>query len=262
MKVPKDRSDKARNRPSIQTKFTSAILSMSLLALALATAGFLGYEVIDFRRSLVMELTTLANTLGANTAASLGFGDPKSGAEMLKALRAGHQIVAACLYDAEGTVFATYIRGDGLQKCPASPDSRNGTRFVNGLIVLQQDVPLNSEIVGRIQIISDLSLLRAKVLRLSAITLVVLVASIATTFIVSARVARAITMRIVRLSELTRAVSERQDYTLRAEEDQEDDEASRLQRDFNKMVVGIHARDVALQEANDELEVRVRERTA
>src|SRR5207302_11456314 len=54
---------------------------------------------------------------------------------------------------------------------------------------------------------------------------------------------------------------EEEDYTLRAES-RWDDEVGRLVRSFNQMLERIQGRDAALQQAKDDLEARVEQRTA
>jgi uncharacterized membrane protein affecting hemolysin expression len=60
----------------------------------------------------VNELTLLANTLGANAAATMVFNDPKTAAAILNAnaLRADRDVLSARLYDNSGHVFAEYVR--------------------------------------------------------------------------------------------------------------------------------------------------------
>ena len=80
----------------IQRKLALLILAASVLALGLACIGFGVYERENFRAAAASELSILADTLGANAAASLAFDDPKSARDMLSALRADHDIVSAC----------------------------------------------------------------------------------------------------------------------------------------------------------------------
>lgn len=100
-----------RNLP-IRRKLAVVTMSATMLALALACAGFTIYERVIFRATTVSELTTLADTLGANAAASLAFTDKKSAEEILAALRAEQHILAACLYDERRQLFAKYRRSD------------------------------------------------------------------------------------------------------------------------------------------------------
>src|ERR1700690_305018 len=91
---------------SIRRKLTVLILSSSVLGLVLACVGLAAYERTSFRASTVNEISALADTLGANAAASLEFDDPKTAADMLGALRTEQHILGARLYDENGNVFA------------------------------------------------------------------------------------------------------------------------------------------------------------
>ena len=56
-----------------------------MLAVVLASLGFAIYERQSYRASAVRELTALADTLGANSAASLAFNDQATAKAMLGA---------------------------------------------------------------------------------------------------------------------------------------------------------------------------------
>ncbi len=95
----------------IRRKLALLILTSSVLAVILACLGFAIYERQNFRANTANELPTLADTLGANTAASLAFNDPKTAREMLAALRAEHHVLGACLYDNHGQYFCRVSPG-------------------------------------------------------------------------------------------------------------------------------------------------------
>ncbi|MGB6233302.1 MAG: CHASE sensor domain-containing protein, partial [Candidatus Acidiferrales bacterium] len=97
---------------SIQKKLALLILAASFFALVLASLGFGIYERTSFRANMASELSTLADTLGANAAASLAFDDQKAARDILSALHAEPNILAACLYDNHNNIFAQYRRAD------------------------------------------------------------------------------------------------------------------------------------------------------
>src|ERR1700677_1570045 len=110
---------------SIRSNLTLLILFASALAVLLASMGFAIYERESYRASAVRELTALADTLGANTAASLAFNDQPTAKEMLSALATEPNVLAACLYDTQGRIFAGYLgpKGDSTLALPVSrPD--------------------------------------------------------------------------------------------------------------------------------------------
>src|ERR1700678_2151463 len=88
-KVGRSKGMNFRDLP-IRRKLALLILSSSVLAVILACLGFAIYERQKFRANTADELATLADTLGANTAASLAFNDQKTAREMLGALREEH----------------------------------------------------------------------------------------------------------------------------------------------------------------------------
>jgi PAS domain-containing protein len=105
---------------SIRTNLALLILSASALAVLLASFGFGIYERQNYRASAVRELTALADTLGANCAASLAFNDQTTAQQMLGALATEPHVVVALLYDVNGNTFAEY-RGPSGQPGPAVP---------------------------------------------------------------------------------------------------------------------------------------------
>ncbi len=154
---------------SIRRKMTVLILSSSVLGLVMACVGLAAYERTSFRASTTNEISALADTLGANAAASLVFNDPKTAADMLGALATEQHILGARLYDANGKVFAEYRR-EGAPKTFMMPSWRgDGATFTPDSLVLFRSVSLNGEKAGSIAIVSDLIGFRAKLVEYTKI---------------------------------------------------------------------------------------------
>ena len=245
---------------SIQRKLTAVILATSCLALALACAGFVVYQRASFRATMISELSALASTLGANTAASLMFSDRKSAHDMLHALGGEKHIIAAGVYDSQGEIFAEYRRPElaGSFQMPAWRGE--GAQFDAEHLRLSQNVSLEGTKVGSITIISDLGLLHTAFQQFARISALVLLVSIFLAFLVSSRLLRVITAPILELARIAGGVSTGKDYSLRAVP-RGNDEVGTLVSSFNLMLEGIQQRDAALQSANEELETRVLKRT-
>jgi signal transduction histidine kinase len=158
-------------------------------------------------------------------------------------------------------MFAEYRRSDLKANFEMPVWQKVGARFDRQTIILAQGVSLNGEQIGSIVILSDLSELRAKLREYAQISVLVLLVSILITYLASSRLLRIVSDPIVALAEVAGRVSVGQDYSLRAVP-RSNDEAGKLVVSFNEMLVGIQQRDLALQKAKDELEVRVRNRTA
>jgi len=251
---------KSFRRSSIHQKLTAIILATSCLALGLASVGYALYERANYRAMMASELSALGDTLGANTAASLMFNDRKSAREMLGALQSEKHIMAGCLYDRRGKVFAEYRR-PGLPRSFEIPArSEDGARFDDEKITLSRQVIFDQTNVGAIAIVSDLSVLQAKTREYVKISALVLLLSVLLAYIVSSPLLHKITSPILQLAELAGRVSSKEDYSLRATP-VGNDEVGALVGSFNHMLESIQQRDAALLSAKDELEIRVQERT-
>jgi len=246
--------------PSIQRKLAIVVLCTSLLGLGIACASFELYERTSFRRALTDELTALADTVGANSAASLAFDDRKSARDVLAGLSAEHHIVAACLYDSHGTIFAEYRRPGSEPEFEMPPWREDGATFSPEALTLNRTVSMGGEKIGGIAIVSDLTALRAKMREYTEISALVLLLSVLATLFVSSRLLRLITEPILALAEVAGRISAEENYKLRAIP-QSDDEVGKLIDSFNQMLGRIQERDTALQEAKDDLELRVEART-
>ncbi|HKW65394.1 MAG TPA: response regulator [Candidatus Acidoferrum sp.] len=245
---------------SIRRQLTLVVLCTSLLGLGIVYAAFEIYERASFRRDLTEELSALAETVGANSAASLTFYDKESADEVLAGLGSEHHIVAAYLYNAYGQVFAEYQRPGVGHPVRIPFTEEEGTKFAPDSITLRRKIFAGGDRVGSIAIVSDLTALQAKMREYTKVSALALVLSILATVLISSRLLRLITEPILRLAEVAGKVSSEENYALRAIP-QSNDEVGKLIQSFNGMLERIQERDTKLKEMNDELELRVQART-
>ena len=245
---------------SIQRKLTIVVLFTSLFGLSITGLAFEIYEKASFRTSLISDLTAQADTLALNTAAALAFDDRKSAQDLLESLRVERHIVAACLYDRRGNAFAEFRRDTATAGCETTAPRQEGARFGKEFLTFSRKTSLGGENTGAIAIISDFSQLQAKMKRFREVSILVLLVSIFATAFASNRLLRLITEPILQLSVVAERISKKEDFSLRAVAGGED-EIGTLVGSFNQMLERIQERDVALQSAKDQLELRVQERT-
>jgi signal transduction histidine kinase/CheY-like chemotaxis protein/HAMP domain-containing protein len=245
---------------SIQRKMTLVTVITSMLGLSLACMAFEIYERTSYRRAMTSQLSALADTLGANAAASLVFSDHQTGHDILAALRAEPHIVTSCLYDKQGNVFAEYQRADKGVDCAKALLGVEGARFESQLVTEYRKILLGDERAGGIAIVSDLKELEAKGRQYTFISAGVIVLAVLATFLVSTRLIGLMTDPILQLASIAERVSKQEDYGLRGVASS-NDEVGALVQAFNKMLERIQERDRALQGAKDQLEARVQERT-
>ncbi len=245
---------------SIKRKLTTIIMLTSGAALLLACAAFVTYDLIIFRQSMTRNLTVLADIIGANCTAALSFDDQASAEETLAALSAEQHIVAASIFTKDGVRFATFLRNDqmGMESLPGPQGDSHA--FGRDHLVLFRQIWLDRERIGTVYLQSDLAEITSRMNRFLGIVAIVMAASSFVAFVLSSRLQHVISGPIMRLAQTARIVSLEKNYSLRAVKYGQD-ELGLLIDGFNEMLTQIQERDVALQQAHDELEERVIERT-
>src|SRR5437879_13910045 len=112
---------------TIQRKLMTIILLISGAVLLLTCSAFFAYELLTFRQTTVRQLSTLGEVIATNSTAALAFQNQNDAQEILAAVKAERHIVAACLYDNEGKLFAKYPRDLPANAFPAAAE-RDGYR--------------------------------------------------------------------------------------------------------------------------------------
>jgi signal transduction histidine kinase len=249
---------------SISKKLTWMNMLVSGAALLLACGAFIAYDVISLRDGMVYNLSMQAQIVGFNSTSALLFNDSHSAENTLSGLQAWPNIVSAGIYTLDGQRFATYRRGRDAQ-APALPPIPEGEmethRFTQSEVVLVRRIVFQERPTGLVYIQSDLRGLRIRIQQYQAVAVVVLGTSLLAVLLISPVFRRAIAEPILHLAGIARIVTRDKDYSVRATPTGNRDELSVLVDDFNGMLSQIQARDGALQQAHDELEQRVEERT-
>ncbi|HEV8524931.1 MAG TPA: CHASE sensor domain-containing protein, partial [Terriglobales bacterium] len=122
------------------------------------------YDVVANRRAMVQEVETLAGMVGENSTAALTFRDLQAAQQVLSALRADPNILAACIYSAAGEPFAHYARQGIEHVCPARPGPE-GHYFTDRELVQFRHVTLAGEFLGTVYIALDLKEFRSHLQR-------------------------------------------------------------------------------------------------
>lgn len=239
----------------IRRKLTTVILLTSIVVMLLMRGAFFVYEFVTFRQATIRQLSTLGEITAANCTAALAFDNENDANEILSALKAESHVVGACLYDRDGHLFSRYPEGSPENLFPAGPGPL-GYQFKQSYLEGYQPVVQGGNLrLGTLYLRFDTRAVMAEWLRVSVgigaalMALVLLVA-----YLLSRTLQRQISQPILALADTARAISENQDYSVRATK-VGDDELGRLTDAFNHMLAQI-------QGLNRELEHRVVQRTA
>jgi signal transduction histidine kinase len=243
----------------LRRKLVAVITATSAVALIVASGALIALDVQRFRADVRDDLEAMAHILGDTASAALPFDDRESADELLNALAAKPQIVAAAVYDAAGRQAGAYRRDDRAEPLPAAPGP-DGLRETQDLFEVVGPVALRGRRVGSILVRGSLEGLSGRVrTRMTTVGLVLLAAWLLT-LLLSAWLQRLVSDPLLRLAATARQVSLRQDYGLRATPHGRD-EIGVLVTAFNDMLSQIERRDAELLAATGQLEYRVAERT-
>jgi signal transduction histidine kinase/DNA-binding NarL/FixJ family response regulator len=244
---------------SLKQKLLFSFMATSIASLALACIIFVVNDYLTSRKNLRNEAVALAETLANASTAALAFNDSQVANEILLALKAHPGIDMAALYRKDGTEIASYIR-NGASGRPISSDSATMQLFAGNSIHLSRPVNLEGEAIGRIYLRYDLSELTSRQWRFLLLVAFVLILVSCVTYSIAARLMKYISGPIQHLVEVAHAVSQGQDYSIRAEHFS-NDEIGVLSDGFNDMLAQIQERDTQLVLHQEQLEEQVAKRT-
>jgi signal transduction histidine kinase/CheY-like chemotaxis protein len=222
--------------------------------------------MVTFQANMLRNLSTQAQIIGSNTASALLFNDKQSAENTLSALRASPEILSACIYTPEGRPFATYSRDQAgqIQAPPAIPPGQAEIHWLRKKeIVLVRSIVFQGKPTAIVYIRSGVEELNRRLERYAGIAAIVLFASLLAALLVSSIFRRAVAEPIVRLAEIAKIVCRDRNYSLRATPNRGGSgELAVLIDAFNEMLAQTQQSQGALRQSYDQLEQRVKERTA
>jgi two-component system, sensor histidine kinase len=247
---------------SLKNKLTLLVTAAAAVALGLSCIAFVVQDIRTIRASRAQQFSSLATILGYNTTFALEFNDPKTATQLLNSLREQPSVELACLYDARGHVFATYpaTPSQGVS-IPLAPQESGSVFAGAGYLDTSQILTRDNEKLGAIYLRTSLRDVERQIVNYLAIASIVLLVSLAFSFFLARRLQQFITKPIFQLVDVMQRVANEDDYSVRVKKTS-NDELGVLDDGFNAMLDQIEQGRSGLQQAHDELEDRVAQRTA
>jgi signal transduction histidine kinase/ActR/RegA family two-component response regulator len=239
-----------RNIP-IKRKLMVVILLTSGFAIILMGSALITYELVTFRSALTNNIEVLAQIIGSNSTAALAFDDRQNANEILRALAAENQITAAAIYDRNGRLFASFPESITPPQLPQVPGP-DGHRFNRFQLVMVQPIFQEGARLGTIYLHADLGQMYRRVTVYGILLLVVGVCSFLGAMALSAALQHSISLPILELAKVATAVSDRNDYSVRAAKHGAD-EIGYLTDSFNQMLARLGESNAALSASEERL---------
>ncbi|MEP7362639.1 MAG: ATP-binding protein [Acidobacteriota bacterium] len=241
---------------SLQAKLTLLILMATSMTVALAGVAFLAYESSRLRKALGAELGAAAEVVASSSTAALEFHDERAAEENLHALEGDSRILEAALTGPQGEIVAAYrFQGKTIAV------RRAGEYFEGDSVVLYRRIALEGKLLGMVYLRGDTRRSSEALWQAVAFAAIGFIVATGASFGVAFRLQKSITAPLFHLESTARAISEKGDYSVRAQKMAED-EVGRLTECFNTMLDQIRARDEALGRHRENLEAEVVARTA
>jgi PAS domain S-box-containing protein len=230
------------------------------VGLILVCAGFLFYDLHEFRAKKVDDLASTAELLAANANAALAFDDSSAGDQTVGAMRMRPGIRAAVLYRRDGTLLAWYVRRDLTGNFVPPNQPSVDVVWAKDWLALTTTVYLEGKPVGALYLEDDLRDLHARMVHFAWSSAFMAGTCLFIVCLLSTWLRKVITRPIYDLAWIARLVASGKDYSHRAPQTA-GGELGQLSADFNLMLQEIERRDLELGEARNSLELRVQERT-
>lgn len=247
---------------SFQNQLRVGLLAVSAVTLLMACAGFLTFEIAGKKWRLVEQMSSAARIVGSNASAALAFHNPRDADEAVAALREDARVQYARICDAEGRLFAEFLRA-GAARPPAST-CPEGVR-VGQTVVVAVPIRSGARVLGAVEIHALADPVLLVIRRFSPVMAGVLVASALVAALFAWYLQRLISTPVLRLAATAARISSGHDYSLRAQPES-GLELDRLVKSFNLMLDQIQMRDQDLQNhreallaANERLEHHARQ---
>jgi signal transduction histidine kinase len=249
---------------SITEKLSWMNTLIGSVVLVLTGAGFSIWDMTVFRQDMVRRVSIQAQIVGANSVSALLFNDQASAENTLAALKAAPHVTYAGIYTPEGRLFAGYWRDRRHEESaiPANSATKPEAHwFKDGQLVLVRSIAFQGQRPGAVLIRCDLDEINSRLNQYGVIGAAVFALCAVVVLLLSSFLRRGITDPIVRLADAAQLVSLDRNYGVRVPGTDRRDEIGTLTAAFNEMLGQIQARNAALQDARDELERRVEQRT-
>jgi len=251
-----------RNLP-IKKKIALLTMGISGFILFFTSVIQMAYGTYFGINSVRDELNIIAQVIGHQSLASLEFLDQQEATRNLSSLNIREEILAACLYDENESLFATYhnkkIDLSALgQQCPEKSILVNSVN--SHRITTFYEIKRDNQKIGSIIIQGSVSHILSIMLVFGAAIAILFVFAMLLAYILSSHFQAIISTPILHLATVTKQLTKDSDYSIRASR-YGNDELGTLVDAFNTMITNIQTRDIQLNNINEKLEVIVNERT-
>ncbi len=248
------------HRNSVRGKLIGIVLRTTAIALVVAVAAMLTYDLSSYRHSWIADLSAEADILALSTAPAVAFDDRAVAERNLTAMQARSAIRVAALYGMNGKLYAFYSRPGQAPPPSGLPLSQAGATVSGNQIQFAQPIVQNGERLGTIYLVANYNF-AARLRAYLGIFALVIVLGMIVALVWSMALQRVITEPLDAMAKVAQQVIDHRDYSRRVGAFG-DDEIGMVVAAFDNMLEEIQLREKALRETNATLSAEVADRQA
>jgi signal transduction histidine kinase/CheY-like chemotaxis protein/HPt (histidine-containing phosphotransfer) domain-containing protein len=245
---------------SLRSKLQGINLKTVVAAIAVGTILIMTSSFFMSFFSLVSSGQTTAKVMAENASAALMFNNPASARTILSTLSHVKSATNAAFYGQDRQIFAKYLSGD--QQVPNPLTSlQPALHYSIQAIHIVQPVIFNEQLLGAVYLVLGLRMLYRQMALQILIAAAAALLALGAAYLLLRRLSNAIVNPLNSLSGLMDRISDKNDFSVRAEYISDIAEINVLAQGFNEMLEQINERDIRLAGNRDRLEEEVKERT-
>lgn len=231
------------------------------MALLMSCSVFVWHDLRLLKSSQIEHLRNQAEILAFKCSSVIDLGQPNAAEVMLAKLKSPTAADCVYLFDSQGRVITSYPLAKTWGQTPHLPENHYSHRYSrSGELELFYPVSRAGHEIGVVCLRANMRDFYEEAIGHAIMIITVTLCSLAVAVLFAHMMQSLITRPILRLADAARQISTNNDYAIRVHTDAHD-EMRVLYDAFNHMIGKIQTSQSELQQARDELEDRVFERT-
>lgn len=237
---------------TIKMKLVMVITFTSIIAVVAGLATYLIFDMVSIKQEMKKNAILSATLVAQYSVVPLQFGYTEEANDVLAKLSTMPSVLDACIYNTNNVMFASYHR---LQNDPYSfqqiQNIKNG--FSDGFLFISYEITYKGKNFGKLFLRISTDAVKEKFADNIMVMMVLIIILFISIAFVANRIQKIISAPILKLAEVSAAISESQDFTIQLNP-QGTDEVGILYHQFNKMLSQLlkwkTERDLAEKEIN------------
>jgi len=210
---------------------------------------------------MIQEITVLSDVISKRSSAALLFGDDRAATANLESLSAKKDIIKACIYSKEKSIFSMYERNNNVKNiCPELPFDGE-SMYINtqeDKTILVNPIIFSGKKIGWIYMEVSMEGLSNRLEKFLFTALFVFFVSGIIAYLFAISLQHYITQPLINLQHVLRTITKSRDYSLRAKKESTDEFGS-LVDDFNRMLHMVQEANMRLSDMVEEINSQKKE---